>query len=133
MSRDAYGKGKLLEENFLGANPILPVQAVPKSAKFYEQKLGFEIETLWRNPPYAVVKRGGVHIELGEGRPEHVGSGICYVFVKDVEAIYREFQQRPIDFVGDLADRDYGQRDFRLRDLDGNMLIVGSESVRRRS
>ena len=27
-------------------------------------------------------------------------------------------------FVGDLADRDYGCRDFRIRDNNGNMLIV---------
>jgi len=28
-------------------------------------------------------------------------------------------------FNGDLADRDYGCRDFRIKDNNGNMLIIG--------
>ncbi len=33
-------------EQFLGATPILPVSSVRETAQFYQQQLGFEIETL---------------------------------------------------------------------------------------
>jgi transcriptional regulator with XRE-family HTH domain len=113
-------------EQFLGANPILPVSSVCETAKFYEEKLGFEIEVLWENPPYGVVARDRTIIEFGEGRKNHAGTGVCIIFVSDVDIVYHEYSGREIEFVGDIADRDYGSRDFRIRDNNGNMLIFSS-------
>ena len=39
--------------------------------------------------------------------------------------IYKEWKTKDIAFVGDFADRDYGSKDFRIKDNNGNMLIVG--------
>lgn len=114
------------DEQFLGANPILPVVSVYDTANFYAEKLGFEIEGLWENPPYGAVARGQTIIEFGEGRKQFAGSGVCMVFVKDVDAVYQEYMAKDIEFVGDIADRDYGSRDFRIRDNNGNMLILSS-------
>lgn len=53
---------------FLGANPILPVINVEETVAFYRDTLGFEVETIWKNPPYGVVARDQTIIEFGEGR-----------------------------------------------------------------
>ncbi len=116
-------------EQFLGTNPILPVSNVSETAKFYEEKLGFEIEILWKNPPYGVVAKDRTIIEFGEGRKKHAGTGICVIFVRDVDLVYHDYSSKEIEFVGEIADRDYGSRDFRIRDNNGNVLIFSSPLI----
>ena len=115
-----------MDDNFLSTTVILPAKNVGETANFYQEKLGFEIRGIWDDPAYGSVTRGGVVIEFGEGRQNHAGSGVCQIHVKDVDRIYREYQTAGLDFVGDLADRKYGNRDFRVKDNNGNMLIISS-------
>lgn len=117
------------DELFLGADPILPVRSAADTAEFYVEKLGFELEILWKKPPYGVVARGGTIIEFGEGRKKYAGSGVCSIFVSDVDAVYREFSSKDIEFVGKLGDRNYGSRDFRIKDNNGNILILSSPLI----
>jgi len=105
--------------------PILPVSSVRDTAKFYEEEFGFKIAILWGHPPYAVVKRDSASIEFGEGRPNNVGGGVCYLIVGNADEIYEDYRGKDLEFVGDLSDRDYGNRDFRVKDNNGNMLIIG--------
>jgi len=114
---------------FWGANPILPVTNAHETAKFYEEKLGFEIETVWSNPPYAVVARDQTIIEFGEGNKDYSGTGVCVIFVSDVDIVYKEYSDKQIEFLGDIADRDYGSRDFRIKDNNGNVLIFSSPLI----
>jgi len=114
---------------FLGSNPILPVASVVETTAFYKEKLGFEIEVLWKTPPYGVVARDQTIIEFGEGRKQYAGTGVCLIFVNDVDVIYKEFSSKDIEFIGDIADRDYGSRDFRIKDNNGNMLILSSPLI----
>ena len=109
--------------DFLGTTVILPVKSVVETAKFYEQTLGFSVEGLWESPPYGVVRRGEVVIEFGEGRQQYAGTGVCIIHVKQVDQVYRELRRTDIEFVGELLDREYGNRDFRVRDNNGNVLI----------
>jgi len=116
-------------ELFWGANPILPVTNAHETAKFYEEKLGFEIETVRSNPPYAVVARDQTIIEFGEGSKDYSGTGVCVVFVSDVNIIYKEYSDKQIEFLGDVAYRDYDSRDFRIKDNNGNVLIFCSPLI----
>lgn len=117
---------KPVDIDFHFANAVLPVRDARETARFYNERLEFTVTVLWENPNYACVSRGGVSIEFGEGRPEHVGSGACVIQVSDVESIYEEFRNAGMDFVSDFADRDYGSKDFRIRDNNGNLLVSGS-------
>ena len=114
-----------MENNFLDTTVILPVKNVLETAKFYQDKLGFEVSLIWENPAYGSVRRGNVVIEFGEGRKEFAGSGVCFIHVDNADNIYNEFKSKDIEFVGDLSDRDYGSRDFRIKDNNGNILILG--------
>lgn len=115
-----------MDEQFLGSIPIMPVVSVIETAKFYEEQLGFSIKVLWDNPCYGVVKRGNAVVEFGERRKEHAGSGVCIIRVENADAIYKEWKLKEIEFVGDFAERDYGSKDFRVKDNNGNLLIIGS-------
>ncbi|MEJ2612115.1 MAG: helix-turn-helix domain-containing protein [Candidatus Thiodiazotropha sp.] len=117
------------DELFLGANPILPVTSVHETAKFFEEKLGFEIEIIWHNPPYAVVARDRTTIEFGERRQDYAGTGICVIFVSDADVLYHEYSNKGVEFFGDIADREYGSRDFRVKDNNGNLLIFSSPLI----
>jgi len=114
-----------MNNNFLRANPVFPVKSVADTVNFYKKKLGFDIEILWENPSYGVVSRGDTVIEFGEGRKEFAGSGICIVRVNDADAVYKEWKAKDVEFYGDFAERDYGSKDFRIKDNNGNILIVG--------
>jgi len=114
-----------MHTNFLGSNPIFPVKSVVETANFYKDKLGFTICGIWENPSYGVVSRGDVVIEFGEGRKEYAGSAICIIRVENADAVYKEWKLTGVEFVGDFAERDYGSKDFRVKDNNGNMLIVG--------
>lgn len=117
---------------FLGANPILPVVSVVETAKFYKDSLGFDIDTIWESPPYGVVARGRTIIEFGEGRKEVAGTGVCMIFLANVDSIYDEYSAKGLDIVGEIADRDYGSRDFRVKDNNGNLLILSSPLINQR-
>ncbi len=117
---------KVHDKQFQRANPILPVKNIKETALFYKEKPGFNIDVVWENPNYTCVSRGRVTLEFGEGRPKHVGSGICYIHVKDVEKIYQLYNDPGLNPVGKFEPRDYGSKDFRIRDNNENLLIYGS-------
>ena len=111
------------------ANPVMAVKDVKAAVKFYKEKLGFDIDVLWEKPNYGCVSRGGITIEFGEGRPDHVGGSACVIQVSDVDSLYNEFKAKDLNFVGDFIEREYGSKDFRIRDYDGNLLVFGSALV----
>ena len=111
--------------NFLGTTVIFPVQDVATTVKYYIENLGFEVNGVWGNPAYGSVKRDQVVIEFGEGRKDHVGSGVCIIHVENADHIYNELKSKNVEFVGDFSDREYGNKDFRVKDNNGNILIIG--------
>ena len=111
--------------NFLGTTVIFPVQDVATTVKYYIENLGFEVNGVWGNPEYGSVKRYQVVIEFGEGRKDHVGSGVCIIHVENADHIYNELKSKNVEFVGDFSDREYGNKDFRVKDNNGNILIIG--------
>jgi hypothetical protein len=49
--------------------------------------------------------------------------------VSDVDIVYKEYSDKQIEFIGEIADRDYGSRDFRIKDNNGNVLIFSSPLI----
>jgi hypothetical protein len=68
-------------------------------------------------------------IKFDEGMKNHEGTGICVIFVCDVDILYHQYSGREIEFIGYIADCDYCSRDFRVRDNNGNMLIFSSPLI----
>lgn len=115
--------------------PVLLVKNVVAAADYYRDKLGFTYERLWGEPPdFCMVRRDGQTIMLSQVSGEHkivphwkVVSQMwnVYLWVDDVEAIYREFVDRGAIIDYGLGIKNYGVKEFGVQDLDGHDLGIG--------
>jgi ankyrin repeat protein len=112
---------------FESAVPILNVRDVTASIAYYVEKLGFEKEWDWGNPPsFGCVFRDQVRIFLckdGQGSP---GTWIS-IFVQDVDALYEDYKQRGAIIREPPENYPWGLREMNVEDPDGHCLRVGSE------
>ncbi len=108
---------------------VLPVQNISEMTSFYSTKLGFKIEFTWEDPPsYVVLPRDSFKIHLaqsdsstkkGQRRP------FAFVFVMDVDELYKELTGRGVTEISTPENADYGMRDFELTDPENNVIIFG--------
>jgi hypothetical protein len=119
--------------------PILPCPDIKEQAAFYKQ-LGFDVVSVYTShSPYAVVKFAATELLFYGSRkmvPQN-NSSMCYIKVKDVDAIYDAFATAfkkntgkiprsgipRISKVRDLVD----DRRFTLTDTGGNTFYIGSQ------
>jgi predicted enzyme related to lactoylglutathione lyase len=117
--------------------PYFIVDDVVATANFYRDKLGFNYERFWGEPPcFCMVKRRGIIIMLGQlaksgvMRPNRLvdPEGECwdaYVWVDDADALYKEFKANGVKITRELCDQFYGNRDFDVEDCNGYRLCFG--------
>lgn len=104
---------------------ILMVPDVRAAVEFYTSKLGF-----WRafesgDPPnFAGVNLGRVQLFLEEGTPSPNGCAVYFV-VNDADKLHQFHRSLEVQIVQPLADREYGLRDYTVRDLCGYHLTFG--------
>ena len=116
--------------------PYLIVDDVVQSAAFYRDKLGFQFDRIWGEPPqFVMVHRDHIVIMLksvgspGHSRPNyHVNPDACwdaYIWVEDADALYEEFQARGVKITREIENAPYGCRDFDVQDDSGYILCFG--------
>jgi catechol 2,3-dioxygenase-like lactoylglutathione lyase family enzyme len=112
--------------NFHHASPILRVNDLNKSLKYYVQVLGFVID--WEYPGIiGSVSRGKCNLMLAEGDQGNTGSWV-WIGVGDAQELYEEYlgtgaiiRQAPTNFSWAL--------EIQVQDPDGNVLRFGSDSL----
>ncbi len=108
------------------AAPVFPVQDVKQTVEYYRDKLGFEVKYLWEDPPtYAVLKRQNVGIHFSKKGDDFKPSQMhtaYYIFVYDIDGIYEELKANGVEIINEPQQRDYGIRDFDIRDINGYIL-----------
>jgi uncharacterized glyoxalase superfamily protein PhnB len=72
----------------------------------------------------------GGGIMLGSHKPgndwsREPGTGGFYVVTNDPDALYARLRAAGVGMVRDIADQDYGNREFTLRDPEGNLWSFG--------
>ncbi len=111
--------------------PILPVRDVTRSAAFFEQSLGFDIDFLHGSPAfYGAVSRDTVCVHL-----RHVGKPVFAELaaretslitasfeVSNVQGLFEEFSARGVVFAQPLMKHPWGGTDFHVGDPDGNVV-----------
>lgn len=104
----------------------LQVADLETALEFYTEKLGFTTAFTWGGvrPTFAGVNLGHVQIFLEEGTPDPNGCGVIFV-VGDADALYAFHQANGVDIAVPLDDREYGVRDYTVRDLHGYRLTFG--------
>jgi catechol 2,3-dioxygenase-like lactoylglutathione lyase family enzyme len=124
-------------EAFAPVAPEFFVPDVAASVRFYVDVFGFV--ALRQEPDFAVVALGNAHVLLAHDSftsrealsagPRGVGLNIR-IMVDDVNAMYRRARDGGARIAHDIADRDYGLRDFIVTDRDGFLLRFASPITR---
>jgi uncharacterized glyoxalase superfamily protein PhnB len=103
----------------------LSVTDIPAAVDYYLSKLGFTCSFTWGVPPtYAGVNLGNVQMFLQKGTPAPGGCSVFFV-VENADDLYEFHQSSGAEITAPIADRDYGMRDYAVRDLDGYHLSFG--------
>ena len=106
-------------------HPGLPVADVVAAAEFYATKLGFTLAFTWGDPPeMAGVNLGDVSVHLMQGQPNPNGVAVYFV-VDDADELYEFHRANGVEIIDPPADRPWGLRDYRVRDLHGYELGFG--------
>jgi catechol 2,3-dioxygenase-like lactoylglutathione lyase family enzyme len=104
----------------------LQVADVPAAVDFYTSKLGFTLGFTWGGDPptFAGVNLGDVQIFLMQGTPNPRGCSVQFV-VGDADELFAFHRASGVEIVEPPDDRDYGLRDYSVRDLYGYVLGFG--------
>jgi catechol 2,3-dioxygenase-like lactoylglutathione lyase family enzyme len=109
------------------AHAGLAVIDIPAAVDFYTQKLGFKLGFTWGDPPtFAGVNLGKVQLFLQKGTPEPKGCTVSFL-VGDADELYAFHRSNGVDVAEAIGDREYGIRDYAVRDLHGYYLSFGHQ------
>ena len=116
---------------FHGVQPVLPVEDVARSAAFFRDVLGFEIDFLVGSPPnHGRITKGDrtygdpVYIHLTAAPPEDIRpSGEIRIHVgHDLDGLYRSYQALGVTMHEAPQSQAWGLREFTVREPNGHML-----------
>jgi catechol 2,3-dioxygenase-like lactoylglutathione lyase family enzyme len=103
----------------------IAVRDIQAAIDFYTTRLGFELGFVWRDPPeFAGLNLGEVQIFLDQREPNPEGCTMFFV-VGDVDALYEYHRANGVEIETEIGDREYGLRDYSVRDLYGYVLQFG--------
>lgn len=111
------------------AIPILPCRDLDETLAFYGG-LGFTIDFEESEPaPYAIVTFADAELHFSGAAA--AAAGAAYLRVESADAVYRTWSQLGLPAagapsLGQIADRDWGMREFELVDPSGNRLRIGN-------
>src|SRR5688572_5207715 len=112
------------EAQFLGVVPVFLVDDVEATAGYYRDRLGFEVDFLYGEPPvYGSVSRGDAIINFSRstppGRRNNVhsagpGNGVdAYIVLEGgLDDLHIEYRARGVDIRATPESQDYGMREF---------------------
>jgi catechol 2,3-dioxygenase-like lactoylglutathione lyase family enzyme len=103
----------------------LVVVDILTAVEFYSKKLGFTTAFTWGDPPtFAGVKFDKAQMFLRKGTPNPKGCFVSFM-VGDADALYEFHRSQGVELVEPIDDREYGIRDYGVRDLHGYHLSFG--------
>lgn len=119
------------------AAPYFFVENVESAANFYRDRLGFQYDRFWGEPPcFCMVGRNGITIMLSQVEKELVrpnnkagddGPWDAYIWVEDAKALHDEFVAKGVKIERGLCEQPYHNLDFDILDNNGYRLCFGSD------
>jgi catechol 2,3-dioxygenase-like lactoylglutathione lyase family enzyme len=121
------------------AGAILAVADVDRSVAFYRDLLGFAVEAVYDDPPYATLSRAGARLSLAEqghaaedrpgvamaAPPDPSRADVVLVLeVADALAVHAELQGGGVEFLAPPYSPPWGGHRFFLRDPDGFLVEI---------
>lgn len=118
----------------VGTRYVLAVQDLKKSARYYQEKLGFT--SVWEGEGWHFLKRENFIIMLGECKDDRSAfetnnhSYFAYIDVENIDSLYKELKDKSIEILAVVEDKPWGQREFAVRTIDGHRIMFG-EAINR--
>ena len=117
--------------NSIGTLPVLPVDNVGETLKYYTETLGFK--ELFRQPGESgVVVNGQVQLEtcnlmfnLNPSDADKQGGGVYFwirIEGKNIDEYYQDLSRKGVGIVEAIKDQFWGDRSFTIRDRNGYIL-----------
>jgi predicted enzyme related to lactoylglutathione lyase len=100
--------------------PELPVADVERAQQHYRDALGFKIAWLSPGREIGAVSRGNVAIFFRK-KELPFEPAVHWVFAEDIDASYQELMSLGANIVEPLETMPCGLRQFKVKDLDGNL------------
>ena len=103
------------------------VPDIAEAVEFYTNKLGFRLAFTWGGDPptFAGINLGQVQIFLEKGPPSPQQGCSAYFLVDDADALYEFHRAQGVTIAEPIDDREYGIRDYLVRDPYGYFLSFG--------
>lgn len=107
------------------AHAALMVPDLRAAVEFYTGKLGFFLAFTWGEPPtFAGVNLGHVQVFLDQGNPNPSGYALYFV-IGDADELHEFHCANGVEIVEPPGRREWGFRDYSVRDLNGYVLTFG--------
>jgi predicted enzyme related to lactoylglutathione lyase len=110
---------------FIQGAPVLHVADVEATAAYYRDVLGFTWD--FGDGQYSVVWRDNSAIHLTRASQPELAGIHLFQWVRDVDAYYREIQERGADVLEEPTDRPYRIRELKVRDPNGVEIVFGQD------
>jgi len=114
-------------------SPQFLVSDFERSIQNYTKVLGFDLEFRYEDFYAGIIKDGySIHLKCGQPSREErenkkENNDLDIVFsVDNVDALYEEYSQKPIEIIQPLCERPYG-KEFYIADPDGYILAFLEE------
>src|SRR5215813_6885028 len=112
--------------HFENSQPILRVENMQASLRFYVDTLGFQ-NADWGGEDFTSVNRDQAGIYLSQGDQGRGGAWV-WVGVSDVQPLFEEYKAKGVKIL--LPPTNYPWAlEFQIEDPDGNVLRFGSEPL----
>ncbi len=122
----------------IGSAPVLLVRDVVASANYYRDKVGFNYDRFWGEPPgFCILDRDGFHLMLKQVEDEKLivphykvvkNMWNVYFWVDDADKLYHELKNLGATIDYELCNQPYGCREFGIQDLDGYDIAFAQET-----
>ncbi len=114
--------------------PIISTPDVPRSLRFYRDLLGgtvsFQFPGPDGEPVYVGIELGTSHLGIGLEAPGSPPTGdramSLWVYAEDCDAAIERLRKAGVPIVEEPADQPWGERVARVRDPDGNEVVIGA-------
>ena len=109
--------------------PVLLVHDIVRSAEWWRDRLGFEFDRYWGDPPrFVILHRDGQSVMLQQAPHGHdivahwrivPQMWNVYFWVREIDTLYAELKGRGATIDYALGDKPYGVREFGVQDPNG--------------
>ena len=112
---------------FRSIAPILQVADLDRSIDFWKRVMAFDVAWIAGGEPASIASFCRDQIYLMVRVEKNPRPCDIYIEVDGIDEYFRRVSDAGVNVVHPLADRDYGMRDGRVEDPDGNQISLGQE------